>query len=128
MTEKERDKLLGVENRRSTGCWREGGSSRLGPSETSKPNPSSRLACPTSRFLIPIAFQQTNRPVPVVYSLNTEFQLCNNEKVFLLDPTKSELSLTEMDYKGAFSKGRVEPLLLPLLLVPDVSVCATPSL
>ncbi|KFO84606.1 Extracellular matrix protein FRAS1, partial [Buceros rhinoceros silvestris] len=59
------------------------------------------------RFLIPIAFQQTNRPVPVVYSLNTEFQLCNNEKVFLLDPTKSELSLTEMDYKGAFSKGQI---------------------
>ncbi|KAJ7411871.1 hypothetical protein BTVI_48371 [Pitangus sulphuratus] len=59
------------------------------------------------RFLIPIAFQQTNRPVPVVYSLNTEFQLCNNEKVFLMDPTKSEMSLAEMDYKGAFSKGQV---------------------
>uniref|UniRef100_A0A8C4U634 VWFC domain-containing protein n=1 Tax=Falco tinnunculus TaxID=100819 RepID=A0A8C4U634_FALTI len=59
------------------------------------------------RFLIPIAFQQTNRPVPVVYSLNTEFQLCNNEKVFLMDPTKSEMSLAEMDYKGAFSKGQI---------------------
>ncbi|XP_063314780.1 extracellular matrix organizing protein FRAS1 [Pelobates fuscus] len=58
------------------------------------------------RFLIPIAFQQTNRPVPVVYSLNTEFQLCNNEKVFLMDPTKTEMSLAEMDYKGAFSKGQ----------------------
>ncbi|NXS55143.1 FRAS1 protein, partial [Brachypteracias leptosomus] len=58
------------------------------------------------RFLIPIAFQQTNRPVPVVYSLNTEFQLCNNEKVFLMDPTKAEMSLAEMDYKGAFSKGQ----------------------
>lgn len=57
------------------------------------------------RFLIPIAFQQTNRPVPVVYSLNTEFQLCNNEKIFLMDPTKTEMSLAEMDYKGAFSKG-----------------------
>lgn len=65
------------------------------------------LPCPNSRFLIPIAFQQTNRPVPVVYSLNTEFQLCNNEKVFLMDPTKSEMSLAEMDYKGAFSKGRI---------------------
>ncbi|GAB0189453.1 extracellular matrix organizing protein FRAS1 [Grus japonensis] len=60
-----------------------------------------------NRFLIPIAFQQTNRPVPVVYSLNTEFQLCNNEKVFLMDPTKSEMSLAEMDYKGAFSKGQI---------------------
>ncbi|NWY04165.1 FRAS1 protein, partial [Nothoprocta ornata] len=59
------------------------------------------------RFLIPIAFQQTNRPVPVVYSLNTEFQLCNNEKVFLMDPTKAELSVAEMDYKGAFSKGQI---------------------
>ncbi|XP_060542993.1 extracellular matrix organizing protein FRAS1 [Pantherophis guttatus] len=59
------------------------------------------------KFLIPIAFQQTNRPVPVVYSLNTEFQLCNNEKVFLMDPTKTEMSMAEMDYKGAFSKGQI---------------------
>lgn len=64
-------------------------------------------SCLNFRFLIPIAFQQTNRPVPVVYSLNTEFQLCNNEKVFLMDPTKSEMSLAEMDYKGAFSKGKI---------------------
>ncbi|KAM4706664.1 extracellular matrix organizing protein FRAS1 [Discoglossus pictus] len=67
------------------------------------------LACTAhapERFLIPIAFQQTNRPVPVVYSLNTEFQLCNNEKIFLMDPTKTEMSLSEMDYKGAFSKGQ----------------------
>ncbi|KAI4585533.1 hypothetical protein MJG53_005767 [Ovis ammon polii x Ovis aries] len=60
-----------------------------------------------NRFLIPIAFQQTNRPVPVVYSLNTEFQLCNNEKVFLMDPNTSDMSLAEMDYKGAFSKGQI---------------------
>ncbi|XP_044284420.1 extracellular matrix organizing protein FRAS1 [Varanus komodoensis] len=59
------------------------------------------------KFLIPIAFQQTNRPVPVVYSLNTEFQLCNNEKVFLMDPTTLEMSMAEMDYKGAFSKGQI---------------------
>lgn len=67
------------------------------------------LACTAhapERFLIPIAFQQTNRPVPIVYSLNTEFQLCNNEKMFLMDPTTSEMSLAEMDYKGAFSKGQ----------------------
>ncbi|XP_075401034.1 extracellular matrix organizing protein FRAS1 [Tenrec ecaudatus] len=68
------------------------------------------LACTAhapERFLIPIAFQQTSRPVPVVYSLNTEFQLCNNEKVFLMDPNTSDMSLAEMDYKGAFSKGQI---------------------
>ncbi|KAM6930976.1 extracellular matrix organizing protein FRAS1 [Xenentodon cancila] len=58
------------------------------------------------KFLVPIAFQQTNRPVPVVYSLNTEFQLCNNEKVFLLDPAAADVSMAEMDYKGAFSMGQ----------------------
>ena len=67
----------------------------------------SRSSCFSAfRFLVPIAFQQTNRPVPVVYSLNTEFQLCNNEKVFLMDPNTSDMSLAEMDYKGAFSKGK----------------------
>ncbi|KAF3695350.1 Extracellular matrix protein FRAS1 Precursor [Channa argus] len=59
-----------------------------------------------SRFLVPIAFQQTNRPVPVVYSLNTEFQLCNNEKVFMMDPATADISMAEMDYKGAFSMGQ----------------------
>lgn len=54
---------------------------------------------------MPIAFQQTNRPVPVVYSLNTEFQLCNNEKVFMMDPAVADMSMSEMDYKGAFSMG-----------------------
>lgn len=68
------------------------------------------VSSPTFRFLIPIAFQQTNRPVPVVYSLNTEFQLCNNEKVFLMDPNTSDMSLAEMDYKGAFSKGEWFPM------------------
>ncbi|XP_039614478.1 extracellular matrix protein FRAS1 isoform X1 [Polypterus senegalus] len=67
------------------------------------------LACTAhapERFLVPIAFQQTNRPVPVVYSLNTEFQLCNNEKIFLMDPATAEMSTAEMDYKGAFSMGQ----------------------
>lgn len=72
-------------------------------------HPQRALVSPTFRFLIPIAFQQTNRPVPVVYSLNTEFQLCNNEKVFLMDPNTSDMSLAEMDYKGAFSKGELSP-------------------
>ncbi|XP_038647741.1 extracellular matrix protein FRAS1 [Scyliorhinus canicula] len=67
------------------------------------------LACTahaSEKFLVPIAFQQTNRPVPVVYSLNTEFHLCNNEKVFMMDPSETEMSLAEMDYKGAFSMGQ----------------------
>uniref|UniRef100_UPI00359004A1 extracellular matrix organizing protein FRAS1 isoform X2 n=1 Tax=Myxine glutinosa TaxID=7769 RepID=UPI00359004A1 len=58
------------------------------------------------KFLLPISFQQTNRPVPVVYSLNTEFHLCNNDKVFLMDPSTTEMSLQEMDYKGSFSMGQ----------------------
>lgn len=64
-----------------------------------------RPCCLSDRFLVPIAFQQTNRPVPVVYSLNTEFQLCNNEKVFMMDPATADVSMAEMDYKGAFSMG-----------------------
>ncbi|KAG7481357.1 hypothetical protein MATL_G00065830 [Megalops atlanticus] len=68
--------------------------------------PLSCTAHAPEKFLVPIAFQQTNRPVPVVYSLNTEFQLCNNEKVFLMDPASSDMSMAEMDYKGAFSMGQ----------------------
>lgn len=83
------------------------------PGKSGREDTQMALASPTSRFLIPIAFQQTNRPVPVVYSLNTEFQLCNNEKVFLMDPNTSDMSLAEMDYKGAFSKGELLPLAPP---------------
>ncbi|XP_073695623.1 extracellular matrix organizing protein FRAS1 [Garra rufa] len=68
--------------------------------------PLSCTAHAPEKFLLPIAFQQTNRPVPVVYSLNTEFQLCNNEKVFLMDPALADMSVAEMDYKGAFSMGQ----------------------
>ncbi|XP_015220286.2 extracellular matrix organizing protein FRAS1 [Lepisosteus oculatus] len=68
--------------------------------------PLSCTAHAPEKFLVPIAFQQTNRPVPVVYSLNTEFQLCNNEKIFMIDPAVAEMSLAEMDYKGAFSMGQ----------------------
>uniref|UniRef100_A0A672MQB1 Extracellular matrix protein FRAS1-like n=1 Tax=Sinocyclocheilus grahami TaxID=75366 RepID=A0A672MQB1_SINGR len=68
--------------------------------------PLSCTAHAPEKFLLPIAFQQTNRPVPVVYSLDTEFQLCNNEKVFLMDPALADMSVAEMDYKGAFSMGQ----------------------
>ncbi|XP_077417485.1 extracellular matrix organizing protein FRAS1 isoform X1 [Vanacampus margaritifer] len=68
--------------------------------------PLSCTAHAPEKFLVPIAFQQTNRPVPVVYSLNTAFQLCNNEKVFMMDPASTDVSMAEMDYKGAFSMGQ----------------------
>ncbi|XP_046872768.1 extracellular matrix protein FRAS1 isoform X2 [Hypomesus transpacificus] len=68
--------------------------------------PLSCTAHAPEKFLVPIAFQQTNRPVPVVYSLNTEFQLCNNEKIFMLDPASADMSVAELDYKGAFSMGQ----------------------
>eukprot|EP00057_Strongylocentrotus_purpuratus_P020370 XP_011674844.1 PREDICTED: extracellular matrix protein FRAS1 [Strongylocentrotus purpuratus] len=66
---------------------------------------------PPEKFVVPIAFQQTNRPVPVVYSLNTEFHLMNNEKVFMMNPVEASMTLGEMDYKGAFSKGIIFILL-----------------
>ena len=52
-------------------------------------------------------FQQTNRPVPVVYTLQTEFQLCNNEKVFMMDPKNYDQEMSDYDYKGSFTKGRL---------------------
>ena len=54
-------------------------------------------------FKIKIAFQQSNRPVPVVYSLNTHFHITNSKPIFLTNP--SEQRLEEIDYKGTFSKG-----------------------
>ncbi|CAK8671603.1 unnamed protein product [Clavelina lepadiformis] len=57
------------------------------------------------KFKIPIMFQQTNRPVPVVYTLQTEFQLCNNEKVYMMDPKDYEQD-TNYDYTGSFTKGQ----------------------
>ncbi|KAJ8404524.1 hypothetical protein AAFF_G00337910 [Aldrovandia affinis] len=66
--------------------------------------PLSCTAHAPEKFLVPIAFQQTNRPVPVVYSLNTEFQLCNNKKAFMMNP--ADMAVAEMDYKGAFSIGQ----------------------
>lgn len=51
----------------------------------------------------------------MVYSLNTEFQLCNNEKVFMMEPAAAaDVSMAEMDYKGAFSMGMSRAALLLL--------------
>ncbi|XP_071953706.1 extracellular matrix organizing protein FRAS1-like [Antedon mediterranea] len=79
------------------------------PTQSYKSEDNSPLICTAhqpEKFVVPIAFQQTNRPVPVVYSLNTEFHLMNNEKVFLMDPNQDLMSLQEMDYQGSFSKGQ----------------------
>ncbi|XP_035826399.1 extracellular matrix protein FRAS1 [Aplysia californica] len=58
------------------------------------------------KFDVPISFQQTNRPVPVTYSLNTDFQLSNNLKMFLLDPTTEGMGKEDWEFNGAFSKGQ----------------------
>ncbi|XP_069123568.1 extracellular matrix organizing protein FRAS1-like [Argopecten irradians] len=52
------------------------------------------------RFEVPIAFQQSNRPVPLVYTLNTRFQLTNNRQTFLLGPdrTKDELDFDDTSF------------------------------
>ncbi|XP_033117888.1 extracellular matrix protein FRAS1-like [Anneissia japonica] len=79
------------------------------PTQSYKANENSPIICtahPPQKFVVPIAFQQTNRPIPVIYSLNTEFHLMNNEKVFLMDPNQDLMSLQEMDYQGSFSKGQ----------------------
>lgn len=41
---------------------------------------------PPTAFKLPIAIQQTHRPVPLVYTLNTDFQLLNSPTLFLMDP------------------------------------------
>ena len=56
------------------------------------------------RFEIPIAFQQSNHPVPLVYSLDTSFQLTNNEEFFLMDIHDKKLK-DEMVYDGVFEQG-----------------------
>ena len=54
-------------------------------------------------FKIKIAFQQSNRPVPVFYSLNTFFHITNSKQIFLEDPKEQDLDV--IDYKGTFGKG-----------------------
>ncbi|XP_041363241.1 extracellular matrix organizing protein FRAS1-like isoform X2 [Gigantopelta aegis] len=61
---------------------------------------------PLKSFKVPISFQQTNRPVPVIYSLNTEFQLTNNRKMFLLNPTTDQVTSEDWDFNGAYSEGQ----------------------
>lgn len=56
-------------------------------------------------------FQQTNRPVPVVYTLQTDFQLYNNEKVFMMDPRSYDQEMSDYDYKGSYTKGKASQVL-----------------
>ncbi|XP_076458587.1 LOW QUALITY PROTEIN: extracellular matrix organizing protein FRAS1-like [Babylonia areolata] len=58
------------------------------------------------RFEVPLSFQQTNRPVPVVYSLDTQFQLTNNLKMVLMDPGTASTTPDDWDFNGAFSRGQ----------------------
>lgn len=60
---------------------------------------------PLYRFDLPITFQQTLRPEPVTYALETFFQLFNDESLFLLNPFENYLNFQYTEYKGAFSKG-----------------------
>lgn len=68
--------------------------------------------CAVGRFEVPLSFQQTNRPVPVVYSLDTQLQLTNNLKLFLLDPSTASMTPDDWDFNGAFSRGTTVAVLL----------------
>lgn len=41
---------------------------------------------PVISFVLPLSIQSQVRPVPLVYTLNTHFQIFNNQKTFLEDP------------------------------------------
>lgn len=43
---------------------------------------------PPQAFTLPLAIQQSHRPVPLVYTLNTVFQLLSTPDLFLQDPRK----------------------------------------
>lgn len=60
---------------------------------------------PPTTFPLPIAIQQTHRPVPLVYTLNTDFQLLNSPTMFLMDPRMVD-NLQEIDYKGSYGPGQ----------------------
>ncbi|KAF8770775.1 Extracellular matrix protein FRAS1 like protein [Argiope bruennichi] len=63
------------------------------------------IAQTPEKFELPIVFQQTNRPPPVTYALETFFQIFNNENVFKLNPFENSPNFQYIEYKEAFSKG-----------------------
>ncbi|GFR80624.1 extracellular matrix protein FRAS1-like [Elysia marginata] len=67
------------------------------------------LACTArqpERFEVPISFQQSNRPVPLSYSLNTEFQITNNARMFLMDPRTQGVADQDWEFSGSFARGQ----------------------
>jgi len=51
-------------------------------------------------FPLQIAFQQSNRPVPAVYTLNTQFQVTNSKRFFLMDPMGAVTEEDGGDFHG----------------------------
>ncbi|XP_067010453.2 extracellular matrix organizing protein FRAS1 [Anabrus simplex] len=50
-------------------------------------------------FKLPIMFQQSSRPAPLVYSLETQFTITNSQTEFLEEPAAT------LDFEGEFSPG-----------------------
>ncbi|XP_054717495.1 extracellular matrix organizing protein FRAS1-like [Uloborus diversus] len=57
------------------------------------------------KFKVPLTFQQSNRPAPVSYELETFFQIFNDENLFLQNPFNNSASYQYIEYEGAYSKG-----------------------
>lgn len=51
-------------------------------------------------FPLQVAFQQSNRPVPAIYSLSTQFQLTNSKRMFLLDPNTNDVASLSESFHG----------------------------
>ncbi|XP_076043694.1 extracellular matrix organizing protein FRAS1-like [Oratosquilla oratoria] len=68
--------------------------------EVADPPPCTPHTTPTE-FVLPIAIQQTYRPVPLVYTLNTDLQLVRSKEELLADPYSVD-NLEEVDYKGRY--------------------------
>lgn len=59
------------------------------------------------QFILPISFHQGNRPPPLVYSLNTDFQLSHGDQVFQADSNAvaDTAGLAKVEDENAFGKG-----------------------
>ena len=57
------------------------------------------------QFILPIAFQQTNRPLPAVYSLNTEFQLSHQSQIFNEPAMDTPVTPAPVQEEDVFGKG-----------------------
>ncbi|XP_063885992.1 extracellular matrix organizing protein FRAS1-like isoform X2 [Scylla paramamosain] len=68
-------------------------------------DPPACMPHPPQAFPLPLAIQQSHRPVPLVYTLNTVFQLLNTPDLFLQDPREVD-NLQKVDYLGSFGPGQ----------------------